>query len=152
MKDLQEVALLVKALADPTRVRIVAMLAGGELCVCHIHGALKLPQPLVSRHLAYLRHSGVVESRKNEQWVYYRLAPQRTDVIQTLLDACCHCFGHLSTTARDAAQLAKQTGCCASDLAPPTFRCCPVPLTNSESRWPGLALPRRNGRPNSVPE
>jgi hypothetical protein len=52
---------LLKALADPARLRLLNLLAGGrEVCVCHLHEALELPQPMVSRHLAYLRKSGLV--------------------------------------------------------------------------------------------
>src|SRR5205814_1591609 len=54
---LTDVETLFKALADATRLRILALLVGGEICVCEIHAALKLPQPTVSRHLAYLRRS-----------------------------------------------------------------------------------------------
>ena len=49
-----------KALADRTRLRILALLGNNEVCVCHIHDSLGLPQPTVSRHLAYLRRSGLV--------------------------------------------------------------------------------------------
>lgn len=50
--------------ADRTRLPILALLAGGEVCVCEIHGSLGLPQPTVSRHLAYLRNAGLVSGRK----------------------------------------------------------------------------------------
>ena len=53
-----------KALADQTRLRILGLLQAGEICVCDIHGSLGLPQPTVSRHLAYLRKSGLVATRK----------------------------------------------------------------------------------------
>jgi len=65
-----------KALGDETRLRIVALLSHGELCVCHIEEALGLLQPSVSRHLATLRNAGLVESRRKANWVYYRLARQ----------------------------------------------------------------------------
>ena len=56
---------VLKALADKTRLRILGLLAAGEVCVCHLHKSLKLPQPTVSRHLAYLRRAGLVETRKD---------------------------------------------------------------------------------------
>jgi ArsR family transcriptional regulator len=65
-----------KALGDPTRLRILALLSHGELCVCHIEKALSLPQPTASRHLGTLKSAGVVESRREGSWVYYRLAEQ----------------------------------------------------------------------------
>jgi len=75
------------SLADPTRLRILSLLAAGELCVCHIHGRLGLSQPTVSRHLAYLRRSGLVESRRRGIWVYYRIAPRLGARRRALLDA-----------------------------------------------------------------
>ena len=59
---------LFKALADDTRLRILALLQAGEICVCDIHGTLGLPQPTVSRHLAYLRKAGLVQGRKDGLW------------------------------------------------------------------------------------
>jgi ArsR family transcriptional regulator, arsenate/arsenite/antimonite-responsive transcriptional repressor len=63
-----------RALSDRTRLRILNLLGGGELCVCHIVTVLNLPQPTVSRHLSYLRKTGLVVSRKDGLWSYYRLA------------------------------------------------------------------------------
>jgi ArsR family transcriptional regulator len=123
-RDLQTVDRVFKALADPTRVRILGLLANGEICVCHIHESLRLPQSLVSRHLAYLRRAGLVEGRKDGLWVHYRLAPHRDDVTRTLLDAVYHCMGHLSAVAKDMKRLEKQTGCCAVSQPAPTFACC----------------------------
>ena len=113
-----------KALADPTRIRILALLTAGEICVCHIYESLRLPQSLVSRHLAYLRRSGLVEARKEGLWVYYRVAEPRDEVTATLLDAVYHCVGHLSTVARDAKRLEKRTGSCAVTHPAPGFACC----------------------------
>jgi ArsR family transcriptional regulator, arsenate/arsenite/antimonite-responsive transcriptional repressor len=59
---------VLKALADPTRLRILALLASGEICVCHIHTALNVPQPTASRHLASLKKSALVEDRKVGLW------------------------------------------------------------------------------------
>jgi ArsR family transcriptional regulator len=63
-------------LCDPTRLRILALLQEGELCVCHFQEILGEPQVKVSKHLAYLRIHGLVESRKEANWVIYRL-PRR---------------------------------------------------------------------------
>ncbi len=123
-KDLHAVDRVFKALADPTRVRILGLLSGGEMCVCHIHESLRLPQPLVSRHLAYLRRAGLVDTRKNGLWVYYRMAPRKADVTRTLLDAVYHCVSHLSTVAKDCQRLEKKTGCCAVAQPAPSFDCC----------------------------
>jgi ArsR family transcriptional regulator len=62
-----------KALSDETRLRILALLTEGELCVCDLMAILELPQSTVSRHLAYLRHASLVEDRRQGVWMYYRL-------------------------------------------------------------------------------
>jgi ArsR family transcriptional regulator len=66
---------LFKCLADQTRLQIALLVAReGELCVCEITEALVQTQPKISRHLASLRHQGVLDTRRQGQWVYYRLA------------------------------------------------------------------------------
>ena len=67
--------LLLKALAEPMRWRIVELLAGEELCVCHLVEELDVPQPLVSHHLRVLRDLGVVSTERFRYWTYYRLEP-----------------------------------------------------------------------------
>ena len=74
--NVQPMSRLFKALGDPTRLRIVALLAHGELCVCHFQEALGLSQPNVSQQLGVLRSAGVVESRREGCWIYYKLSPQ----------------------------------------------------------------------------
>src|SRR5271168_2696469 len=76
---------LFKALGDPTRLRIVALLSQAELCVCHIEAALGLPQPTVSRHLAVLRNAGVVEPERRGTWVFYGFADQADRVARRQL-------------------------------------------------------------------
>jgi len=67
---------LLKALAEPTRLRIVLLLRHNqELCVCHLQEMLALSQPKISRHLKALRDSGVVSDRREGQWVHYKLNP-----------------------------------------------------------------------------
>lgn len=69
-------AQLFGALEDETRLGIVALLAHGELCVCHLQDLLSLSQSNVSRHLRILRLAGVVSDRRSGRWVHYRLARQ----------------------------------------------------------------------------
>ncbi len=66
---------LFRALADRTRLRLVNLMAGGEICVCFLVEALGISQPKVSRHLAYLRRAGVVAARRDGKWMHYRLVP-----------------------------------------------------------------------------
>src|SRR5260221_13082431 len=87
---LSKVETLFKALADATRLRILALLVGGEICVCEIHAALKLPQPAVSRHLAYLRRSGLVDTRREGLWIHYSLAGCERTVLRTFTDIASH--------------------------------------------------------------
>ena len=71
--DTEQLAEVFKAASEPIRVRILALLAHGELCVCHVHSTLDAPQPTVSRHLAVLRRSGLVRARRDGSWVHYAL-------------------------------------------------------------------------------
>jgi ArsR family transcriptional regulator, arsenate/arsenite/antimonite-responsive transcriptional repressor len=71
MSNLEDVF---KALGDPSRLKIVSMLAeNGEMCVCKIVEALNMGQPAVSHHMAALRHAGLVNHRKEGQWIHYSL-------------------------------------------------------------------------------
>jgi len=63
-----------KALSDETRLRIMGLLLGGELCVCVLVAVLELPQSTISRHLATLRNSGMVIDRREGVWMHYSLA------------------------------------------------------------------------------
>lgn len=73
---LEQFEIVAKAVADASRVRILKMLEGGELCVCRIQIVLGLAPATVSKHLATLRLAGLVMSKKRGRWVYYRLADQ----------------------------------------------------------------------------
>ena len=75
-----------KALADANRLRIVNLLLHGELCVCDIQYVLENSQPNVSRHLAYLKNSGVVQDRRDGYRVFYRIAKSRESNRRLLLD------------------------------------------------------------------
>lgn len=83
---------LFKGVADPTRIRILNILAAGELCVCDIHEILDLPQPLVSRHLARLRNAGLVSVERDSQFAHYRLAAPDNAVHRNLVSCVRTCF------------------------------------------------------------
>lgn len=68
-----------KALADPSRLRILAALDGGELCLCHLIELLELAPSTVSKHADLLRQAGLVEQDRRGKWRYYRLAGRGTD-------------------------------------------------------------------------
>ena len=104
------------ALADPTRLRIVGLLLSGEVCVCHIHETLQIPQPKASRHLAYLRRSGIVTATKRGLWVHYALAEPRDAATADVLAAIKASVSGLDSTRRDRARL-QRTMCCVGPAA-----------------------------------
>jgi ArsR family transcriptional regulator len=103
-----------RAFSDRTRLRILHLLLPDELCVCHIVDVLDLPQPKVSRHLAYLRKSGLVQARKEGLWNYYRLAPAQSAFHEKLLACLGTCFGEAPELAEDAKRLKRSIAnrCC----------------------------------------
>ena len=101
---------LFRALADETRVRIVALLVHGELCVCHVQEALALTQPTASRHLSVLKAAGVVESRRVRNWTYHRLAYQADGHRRRQLRALVAAFADQAMLHRDVARLMKARG------------------------------------------
>jgi len=64
-----------QALGDATRLRLLNLMGDQELCVCYFVQILAQPQPKISRHLAYLRRAGMVESRRDGKWMHYRIIP-----------------------------------------------------------------------------
>lgn len=100
-----------RALSDLTRLRILNLLRGGELCVCDLIDVLDLPQSTVSRHLAYLRKTNLVTSRKEGLWHYYQLEP--ADVlfskkIMECIEASCELVPVL---CKDLQSLQSYSGC-----------------------------------------
>jgi ArsR family transcriptional regulator len=76
-----------ECLCDRTRLRIVHLLLGGPLCVCHLQDVLREPQVKISRHLAYLRRRGMVAAERCGQWMVYRLPAPRSPLLEANL-AC----------------------------------------------------------------
>jgi ArsR family transcriptional regulator len=115
-KGQTQVDLMFRAFSDRTRLRILHLLRGGELCVCKLVEILGVPQPTASRHLAYLRKAGLVLARKEGLWMHYSLAPARGPFHAKLLECLANCFQDVPELAKDAQRLThlKQTpnGCC----------------------------------------
>ena len=101
---------LFKALGDETRLRMVALLSHGELCVCHLQEALGLSQPNVSRHLAVLRAAGIVEDRRDGKWIHYRLLRQQDPDCERQLRALVKAFSKREVLRGDVARLLKVRG------------------------------------------
>jgi len=99
-----------KALADKTRLRILGLLGNNEVCVCHLHDSLGLPQPTVSRHLAYLRRSGLVTARREGVWMHYQVSSSLDPVVRGVVDAAVHALTHVAATARDRKQYQRSFG------------------------------------------
>lgn len=78
---MREFIKITKALADPNRVRILLALRRKELCVCQIVELLQLAPSTISKHLFILNHAGLILSRKDERWVYYRLPDKDAPVV-----------------------------------------------------------------------
>lgn len=108
--DVRPLSRLFRALGDETRLRIVALLAHGELCVCHLESALELTQPNASRQLGILKMAGVVDSRRDGTWVYYRLADQGDDSVERVLDVLVKTFGAERVLRADHARVRKTCG------------------------------------------
>ena len=105
---------LLKAFADPVRLRLLNLLSGDreEVCVCHLNEALGLPQPTVSRHLAYLRRHGLVVGRKEGLWVHYRLAKAKAGLHRILLGCLDSCLGDPVIFSQDRQRLEHSASCC----------------------------------------
>src|SRR5512136_2578051 len=83
---------ILKAAADPTRLRLLNLLRLGSICVCDLQAVLRIPQTTVSRHLAALRHAGLVSDRRKGTRIVYSLIPAETTeraALHDLLDRCC---------------------------------------------------------------
>lgn len=111
--DLQESTRTLKAFADPVRLRLLNLLSGEreEICVCHLFEALGIPQPTVSRHLAYLREHGLVVGRKEGLWVHYRLAKPKTGLHCILLGCLGTCLGDPEVFRQDQERLNRRINC-----------------------------------------
>jgi ArsR family transcriptional regulator, arsenate/arsenite/antimonite-responsive transcriptional repressor len=101
-----------RALADQTRLRILHLLQGGELCVCHIVSVLEVPQPTASRHLAYLRRVGLVVARKEGQWMHYSLAQARSKAHVMLLECLAQCYQEECVFRNDRDRLRGRLAAC----------------------------------------
>src|ERR1017187_370573 len=114
-----------QCLCDETRPRILNLLHGGELCVCHIQEILSEPQVKVSKHLAYLRAHGLVAARRKANWMVYRLPDRPSGELSANLACLQDCAGENPLFRRDAAKLRRLKGkfeesspiCCAPEGA-----------------------------------
>src|SRR4029077_12000172 len=101
---IDQLEVIFKALADKTRLRVLALLGNNEVCVCHIHDTLGLPQPTASRHLAYLRKSGLVDVRRDGVWMHYRVSASLDPVVRKVVNAAVNALLEIPATSQDRKQ------------------------------------------------
>jgi ArsR family transcriptional regulator len=101
---------LLAALADPTRLRLLNLMDGREVCVCYFVEILKQGQPKISRHLAYLRRAGIVEARRDGKWMHYRIERPSDAGAAAILDATLSSFKSNQEMQADLARLSH--ACC----------------------------------------
>jgi ArsR family transcriptional regulator len=101
---------LFRALADPTRLRLLNLIAGREICVCYLVEILGMSQPKVSRHLAYLRRAGIAAARRQGKWMHYRLAVPQDRVAASILKETLDHLRQRPDLRRDASRLSSV--CC----------------------------------------
>jgi ArsR family transcriptional regulator len=96
-----------ECLCDRTRLRLLALLGGGPLCVCHLQEILGEPQVKVSKHLAYLKERGLVESSREGNWIVYRLPAHPPRELAANLACLQDCAAEEAEFRRDASKVAK---------------------------------------------
>jgi ArsR family transcriptional regulator len=103
-------AALFAALADTTRLRLLNLMAGREVCVCYFVEILGQGQPKISRHLAYLRNAGIVAARREGKWMHYRICPPAEASAASILSAVLAALGNDKQMQADLAKLDRS--CC----------------------------------------
>lgn len=103
--------LLFRALADRTRLRLLNLMDEGEVCVCFFVEVLRMNQPKISRHLAYLRRAGVVAARREGKWMHYR-------IVTPADERAAHVFGEVRSWLKEEAEMQRDSErlrkvCCA---------------------------------------
>jgi ArsR family transcriptional regulator len=109
-----QMELLFRALADRTRLRLLNLLAAGEVCVCFFVEVLGTNQPKISRHLAYLRRAGVVAARREGKWMHYRIATPEDKHAARIFNEVMTWLGEDREMQKDRARM--ENICCAPRL------------------------------------
>lgn len=106
--------LVFRAFADATRLRLLNLLLDQELCVCDLCEVLRVTQPKISRHLAYLRNARLVTVRSEGKWKYYAVPKRPGSLVRTLLGCVGTCLREIDVLQRDLERLAlvlRRGGC-----------------------------------------
>jgi ArsR family transcriptional regulator, arsenate/arsenite/antimonite-responsive transcriptional repressor len=105
--------LLFRALADPLRLRLLNLIADREICVCYLVEILRMSQPKISRHLAYLRRAGIVAARREGKWMHYKLVIPSDEAAAGTLRDVLRRLREMPAMRRDVTRLA--SACCAPE-------------------------------------
>ena len=116
---------LFKALADPTRLRLINLIGDSEVCVCFLVEILRISQPKISRHLAYLRRARIVIARREGKWMHYRLTEPPDDHATRIFKEVRASLSEHPEFQRDREKLVQV--CCATQL-PIQLRRAPRPM------------------------
>ncbi|MDH3492134.1 MAG: metalloregulator ArsR/SmtB family transcription factor [Acidobacteriota bacterium] len=138
---LDEMETVFAALADQTRLRLLNLMRDEEVCVCFFTEVLNESQPKISRHLAYLRKAGLVDSRREGKWVHYGISDRLDPMARTVLDNVLEWLGSQEVMTREHEELV--AACCSLD----------VPVTIARAPKPEALVEREEiARPKPEPE
>src|ERR1700759_5306438 len=127
-----DLALLFAALSDRTRLRLLNLMDGREVCVCYFVEILAQSQPKISRHLAYLRRSGVVAARREGKWMHYRIkVPNHTGAARILRETL-NVIKEEKAMQADRARLNKA---CGTPQRVATLEGAPLPISSGPLPW-----------------
>lgn len=113
-----------RALADRTRLRLLNLIGDSEVCVCYFVDVLKISQPKISRHLAYLRDAGIVSARRDGKWMHYRIAELEDLTAKRLL---ADVLERLKSDEALKAERSKLEKICCSPKPPVRLKSAPIP-------------------------
>jgi ArsR family transcriptional regulator, arsenate/arsenite/antimonite-responsive transcriptional repressor len=117
---------LFRVLADRTRLRLLNLMSGQEVCVCYLVEVLRTSQPKISRHLAYLRNSGIVGARREGRWMHYRIVMPQAAALARILSETLGALSQDASMQQDHARMVKAC-CCRGKLA--RLSNAPLPVT-----------------------
>ncbi|MGA3035622.1 MAG: metalloregulator ArsR/SmtB family transcription factor [Terracidiphilus sp.] len=120
-----DLAQLFTALADPTRLRLLNLMSGREVCVCYFVEILNQGQPKISRHLAYLRNAGIVSARREGKWMHYSIQRPYDVAANSILDTV---LAKLAEKPEMQADLARLTRACCAPQKLVALQRAPLPV------------------------
>jgi ArsR family transcriptional regulator len=133
----EELELLFQALGDRTRLRLLNLMQGGEVCVCFFVEVLDEPQPKISRHLAYLRSAGLVTARRDGKWMQYSIAEPKNESARAIFEHALATMASDPEMQRDRTALMKA---CCSPRVPDLLKRAPKPAGINGAASRGSAL------------